>query len=301
MCLPPVGHTHHSPHHIEERTTISEALSFNESIAAVGEQSKSAKSTRSRKLLDSAECLSRLSHTLASVKENSSVNSIKEPLSDAKDSESLQDIPTPVIDKNDVSKPEENISKTETDKQTDKPLAEDVPLPPSCSSKKESTSESVKETAKSSASSKAKQLLKNDLTIENIKEVLGRPNTSSRDIMLESLQETLGRPPTTTSRYKGLERRKEFTLESLSSSEARAMSGLLRQASLEKIGSSRIGNFTGSKSRLGNYSIGPSVQDGRITTPEGRLVVSCCLQCFLFSFSALTNVHVTFFFISMVI
>jgi hypothetical protein len=33
-----------------------------------------------------------------------------------------------------------------------------------------------------------------------------------------------------------MERRKEFTLESLSTSEARAMSGLLRQASLEKIG-----------------------------------------------------------------
>lgn len=53
------------------------------------------------------------------------------------------------------------------------------------------------------------------------------------------------------------------------------MSGLLRQASLEKIGSSRIGNFvsSGSKSRLSNYGLGSSgLQDGRITTPEGRLV-----------------------------
>ena len=235
MCLPPVGHTHHSPLNIEERTNISEALNLNESLAALGEQSKSAKSTRSRKLMDNAECLSRLSHTLASVKENSSVNSIKEPSFDVKEKEmesQKESSPTEkVIDKC-VSKPEENISKTETEKQIDKPLVEskteEASLPSSCSSatKKDSLSESLKETAKSSASSKTKQLLKNDLTIENIKEVLGRPNTSSRDIMLESLQETLGRPPTTTSRYKGLERRKEFTLESLSSSEARAMSGL---------------------------------------------------------------------------
>lgn len=66
-------------------------------------------------------------------------------------------------------------------------------------------------------------------------------------------------------------RRKEFALEGLSSSEARTMSGILRQASIEKIGSSHIGSIVGSasKSRLTNFCIPES---GRISTPENRMV-----------------------------
>lgn len=269
LCLPPVGHTRHSPLTLEDRTNLSEALSFNESISALGEQTRSAKSSRSRKLMDNTECLSRLSHTLSSVKENSNVketslDNIEKDEKSETDSSSLEKATEKT-----VSKPVENSANELENPSSETKTDETLPVTRSAS-KKDTKSETSKDTAKPSTS-KTKQLLKNDLTIENLKEVLGRPNTSSRDLMLESLQETFGRP-TTSSRYKGLERRKEFTLESLSTSEARAMSGLLRQASLEKIGSSRIGNFTGSKSRLGNYSLGPSVQDGRITTPEGRLV-----------------------------
>lgn len=300
MCLPPVGHTRHSPLTMDDRTNLIEPLS----LSTFGEQSRSAKSSRSGKLVDNTECLSRLSHTLASVQENSSVKEASTDIKVKEDQFQTTALSEKTVDKS-LSKPEENISKSDSEKPlsetkteetlptTSSPCKKDSVLsanslskkdsvlsvnslgkkdsvPTSSSSKKDYGSDNSKETNKPSTS-KAKQLLKNDLTIENLKEVLGRPNTSSRDLMLESLQETFGRP-TTSSRYKGLERRKEFTLESLSTSEARAMSGLLRQASLEKIGSSRIGNFTGSKSRLGNYNIGPSVQDGRITTPEGRLV-----------------------------
>lgn len=102
-------------------------------------------------------------------------------------------------------------------------------------------------------------------------------------LVLDNLRDTFMRP-TTSSRYSGRERRKEFALESLSSSEARAMSGILRQASIEKIGSSHIGNFvsSASKSRLSNYSLSNAHQDGRIPTPETRLVgifAVCTLFC----------------------
>ena len=123
-----------------------------------------------------------------------------------------------------------------------------------------------------------------DVTLENLRETLKPPSTSKGkpkvkgDIFLESLRETLGQS-SSLSRHSSLDKRKEFTLESLSTSEARAMSGLLRQASLEKVGSSRIGNVTvtsANRNRVtGNYTLGNSTfQDGRITTPEGRLVVS---------------------------
>ena len=123
-----------------------------------------------------------------------------------------------------------------------------------------------------------------DVTLENLRESLKPPNSSKGkskvkgDLFLESLRETLGQS-SSLSRHSSLDKRKEFTLESLSTSEARAMSGLLRQASLEKVGSSRIGNVTvtsASRNRVtGNYTLGNSTfQDGRITTPEGRLVVS---------------------------
>ena len=82
------------------------------------------------------------------------------------------------------------------------------------------------------------------------------PMSSRKDFVLDAFLR-----PTTTSR------RKEFALEGLSSSEARAMSGILRQASIEKIGS-----ISPSKSRLGNYC--SSIQEaGRISTPESRHMV----------------------------
>lgn len=79
------------------------------------------------------------------------------------------------------------------------------------------------------------------------------PMGSRKDFVLDAFL----RPGTTS-------RRKEFALEGLSSSEARAMSGILRQASIEKIGS-----ISPSKSRLGNYC--SSIQEtGGISTPESR-------------------------------
>ena len=87
--------------------------------------------------------------------------------------------------------------------------------------------------------------------------------SSHKDFVLD----TFMRPSTTT-------RCKEFALEGLTSSEARTVSGILRQASIEKIGSSHIGSIvsSASKSRMSNYC---SIQEGgRISTPESRLVVS---------------------------
>jgi hypothetical protein len=123
-----------------------------------------------------------------------------------------------------------------------------------------------------------------DVTLENLRESLRPPNSSkgkpiikTEYSLFDSLRDTIG-ASSSLSRHSSLDKRKEFTLESLSSSEARAMSGLLRQASLEKVGSSRIGNVTvtsASRNRVtGNYMLGNSTfPDGRITTPEGRLVV----------------------------
>lgn len=75
--------------------------------------------------------------------------------------------------------------------------------------------------------------------------------------------------PTTSARFHGLDRRKEFALESLSTGEARTMSGILRQASIEKLGTSHISSIvsSASKSRLSSYCI----QEARIPTPESRL------------------------------
>lgn len=124
-----------------------------------------------------------------------------------------------------------------------------------------------------------------EVTLDNIRDSLPPPNSSKGKsrvktdyTLFDSLRETLG-ASSSMSRHSSLDKRKEFTLESLSTSEARAMSGLLRQASLEKVGSSRIGNVTvtsASRNRVtGNYMLGNSTfPDGRITTPEGRLVVS---------------------------
>lgn len=97
------------------------------------------------------------------------------------------------------------------------------------------------------------------------------PISSRKDFVLDSFL----RPATTS-------RRKDFTLEGLNSSETCAMSGILRQASIEKIGSSHIGSIvnSASKSRVGGY--GSVKESGRISTPENRLMVSCeaCLVMF---------------------
>lgn len=130
-----------------------------------------------------------------------------------------------------------------------------------------------------------------DVTLDNLRESLRPPHSSKGKTkikteysLFDSLRDTIG-ASSSLSRHSSLEKRKEFTLESLSTSEARAMSGLLRQASLEKVGSSRIGNVTvtsASRNRVtGNYTLGNSTfPDGRITTPEGRLVV-CIISTFL--------------------
>jgi hypothetical protein len=137
-----------------------------------------------------------------------------------------------------------------------------------------------------------------DVTLETLKETLIPPpstkfehkkdfgydsmgptaSSSHREVTIESLKESFGRPTTSSNKYANKERKKEFMIESLSSEEARAMSGLLRQASIERLGSSKIGNFvnsSASKSRLGGYPIGGAgIKEGRIPTPEGRLMVS---------------------------
>ncbi|XP_041362257.1 AN1-type zinc finger protein 4-like isoform X2 [Gigantopelta aegis] len=101
-----------------------------------------------------------------------------------------------------------------------------------------------------------------------------RSTSSAKKEISLGLRDSVLRP-TTTSRYPGIERRKEFALESLSTSEARAMSGLLKQAAIEKIGSSHIGSYvaSASKTRLNSYSMGgSSCQDVRIPTPENGLM-----------------------------
>ncbi|XP_013397692.1 LOW QUALITY PROTEIN: AN1-type zinc finger protein 4-like [Lingula anatina] len=116
-----------------------------------------------------------------------------------------------------------------------------------------------------------------DFSSHDLFDSLGRPTTSSRSkekFTLDNFKESLGRP-TTTSRHPSHERKKEFTLESLSSSEARAMSGLLRQASLERLGSSRISNFVHSPTKPRTSAYG---KEGRVLTPEGGRLVSARLQ-----------------------
>lgn len=97
------------------------------------------------------------------------------------------------------------------------------------------------------------------------------PLSSRKDFVLDSFL----RAGSTT-------RRTEFAIEGLSSGEARTMSSVLRQTSVEKIGSSHIGSIvnSASKSRFGNYC---SIQEnGRIATPESRLMVSKkCIKLFM--------------------
>lgn len=104
--------------------------------------------------------------------------------------------------------------------------------------------------------------------IESLGDVFKRSPLSARKEMTVGTGGSFSRP-TTSTRFHGLERRKDFSLESLSTGEARSVSGILRQASIEKIGTSHIGSLvsSASKSRMGNYCI----QEARIPTPESRL------------------------------
>ena len=84
--------------------------------------------------------------------------------------------------------------------------------------------------------------------------------------------ETVRRPPTTSSHC---DWKKDFALESLSSREAYAVTGMLRQASLERIGSSHIGNFLHSSAKS-KFSAGNSNSslEGPGSNPDRRIVVS---------------------------
>ncbi|XP_062598601.1 AN1-type zinc finger protein 4-like [Saccostrea cucullata] len=302
FCLPPVGH--HSSYSQGEQTATIEisnkddmnsggvmgqnmAASLNHNIGSgllnyneletnsEHNKSHSAKSTRSRSrqmMAENTELSASRLGILSSVKEDSSLVHESQLATEWREGgvkswegEDSENIKSDFISSNTCTPSSSKV----------RDLHRLSSLQETVTKKKDVNLENYKDTLQPppSSSSKTKQKLKGDLTIENIKEVLGRPQASNKDLTLESLQESLGRP-TTSSRFKGLERRKEFTLESLSTSEARAMSGLLRQASLEKIGSSRIGNFvpSGSKSRLGNYALGSTSQEGRIISPEERLL-----------------------------
>lgn len=298
LCLPPVGH--HSAYSPEEQPAAIEISNKDEMISGgvMGQNmaaslnhnlgsgllnynelettsdhntSHSAKSARSRSrqmMVENTELSASRLGILSSVKEDSAIVHESELAAEWREGmkmtkgEDSENVKTDLLGSNTC---------TPSSKLRD--LHRLSSLQDTVTKKKDVTLENYKDTLQPPSTSKSKQKMKGDLTIENLKEVLGRPPTTSKDVTLESLQESLGRP-TTSSRFKGLDRRKEFTLESLSTSEARAMSGLLRQASLEKIGSSRIGNFapSGSKSRLGNYALGNTSQEGRIISPEERLL-----------------------------
>lgn len=123
-------------------------------------------------------------------------------------------------------------------------------------------------------SSKLKK--RQDQFIHNLRDALCDPTTgqgrvSSSKEMPRS-PETVRRPPTTSSHC---DWKKDFALESLSSSEAYAVTGMLRQASLERIGSSHIGNFihssTKSKFSAGNLN---NNFEGPVSNPDRRIVSS---------------------------
>ena len=118
--------------------------------------------------------------------------------------------------------------------------------------------------------------------LETLGEVLKRssPRGNRKEMSTVSSAGASSRP--TSTRFHGLDhlRRKDFSLESLSTGEARSVSGILRQASIEKLGTSHIGSLvsSASKSRMGNYCI----QEARIPTLESRLVmkISFCFCLF---------------------
>ena len=100
-------------------------------------------------------------------------------------------------------------------------------------------------------------------------EVPRQASSNKKEVTFDAIHETLGHPGTP-------DRKREFALESLSQTEARAMSGMLRQAAMEPLGSSRISSFirSASRSRAGFSLNNSNLNSGRISTPEGRMVVS---------------------------
>ena len=241
LCLPPVGHSRglpqSSPFTPEEQGTSSRKDSL-PTDSDILEQKLSSPLSLGRPL-DSAESANKFSRTLSSVKEDllnqtdktdtQSGNSATLNKERVESENSLKSnySPKPVdIDtslaagtssgspfKNKITDmiPSEVPSKEELSFDSSN-LARPAKI-------KDLTLETLCDSLRPPTSSKSKQKIKNgDLTIESLKEVLGRPQNTTRDITLESLHETFGRP-TTSSRYKGIERRKEITLESLSTSE----------------------------------------------------------------------------------
>jgi hypothetical protein len=102
----------------------------------------------------------------------------------------------------------------------------------------------------------------------------GRPMSSFMQEHYGGREDGISRP-TTSSRYTaGLDRKQGIVLESLGQSEARAMSGFLRQASIERIGSSKISNLVTSASKTRPSYSAYKDMSSRIPTPENRLLVS---------------------------
>ncbi|WAQ97373.1 ZFAN4-like protein [Mya arenaria] len=312
LCLPPVGHSiGHVGHsslalrhslvkermeridHQEEKEKASAA--FESSLQAVAGASKLASdsddsdspsyeelSSAAAQQLDSLE---RLSKVLSRVMDgNSSKQDSKDDFEEIQDisqdintdSSSASPLDKPIADYNGLKEPGENIVGRSESSDCDKIAScapasvkqelldmgklvnEATPGPsrPVTSVKKES-SHNFNDTMRVTHSSRAKSKVKDYSLFDSLRDTLGASSSMSR--------------------HSSLDKRKEFTLESLTTSEARAMSGLLRQASLEKVGSSRIGNVTvtsASRNRVtGNYMLGNSTfNEGRITTPDGRLL-----------------------------
>ena len=245
-CLPPVGHTfstHPGSLTTTAKSTVAAALaavspaaaSSSHTLAAeqLAEAAAAASATPSECRRDPASVTSLLSTTTP----------ILRPCPSGEEASSGEDVPksnvTPAAGSDSSPSPPVSVPKKDLS-----PVAAEETLLPLPGDKVEATG-----------------------ILETLGEVLKRSPLSARKEM------TVGggfSRPTTSTRFHGLDRRKEFALESLSTGEARTMSGILRQASIEKLGTSHIGSLvsSASKSRMGSYCI----QDARIPTPESRLV-----------------------------
>ncbi|XP_052262739.1 AN1-type zinc finger protein 4-like isoform X1 [Dreissena polymorpha] len=310
LCLPPVGHTvgpmsHHSSFALrhsllrdrmerrereEEKEKASAA--FETSLAAVGGASKLASDSDDSDggepsyELDSLEQLTKvLSRVMDaggygvdnSNEEYPDLETVDEISSDIKETSGQDDhisdkpvdpgehdktVTEPAVsncDKGSASKSPANAKRDllRLGSQAEEGAVGGVSRPVTSTKIKDTSPDYVRESLRATPSSKGKSKIKDYSLFDSLRDTLGGSSSLSR--------------------HSSLDKRKEFTLESLSTSEARAMSGLLRQASLEKVGSSRIGNVTvtsASRNRVsGNYTLGSSTfPDARITTPEGRLM-----------------------------
>ena len=112
--------------------------------------------------------------------------------------------------------------------------------------------------------------LKPDFSLEALKDFTQRAPSSSKTLERLLSYENVPRPPTSK---KDKDSRPVSKIERMSQSEAR---GLLRQASLERLGSSKLSSLVSAGPKGRGYSInGTALKDsGRIPTPEGRMVVS---------------------------